>query len=54
MAVCEVSEGYCETSTGNFIDCAKGTLRHYRRTSILNELNDNKSAVFTRPSHGVN
>jgi hypothetical protein len=33
---------------------AKGTLRHYRQTAILNELLDNKSAVHTRPSHGVN
>jgi hypothetical protein len=30
---------------------AKSTLRHYRRTAILNELLDNKSAVLTRPSH---
>jgi hypothetical protein len=41
------------TSTEREAD-AKGTLRHYRRTAILNELPDNKSAVFTRPSHGAN
>jgi hypothetical protein len=52
VAVCEVPEGYCEVSTGNAD--AKGTLRHYRRTSILNEVLDNKSAVFILPSHGMN
>jgi hypothetical protein len=40
------------TSTGREAD-AKGMLRHYRRTAILNELLDNKSVVLTRPSHGV-
>jgi hypothetical protein len=33
---------------------AKDTLRHYRRTTILNKLLDNKSALLTRPSYGVN
>jgi hypothetical protein len=41
------------TSTEHEAD-AEGTLRHYQRTAILNELLDNKSAVLTRPSHGVN
>jgi hypothetical protein len=41
------------TSTEREAD-AEGTLCHYRRTTILNELLDNKSAVFTQPSHGVN
>jgi hypothetical protein len=34
------------TSTEREVD-AKGTLRHYRRTAILNQLLDNKSAVLT-------
>jgi hypothetical protein len=33
---------------------AKGTPRHYRRTAILNELLDNKFALFTQPNHDVN
>jgi hypothetical protein len=41
------------TSTEREAD-AKGTRRHYLRTAILNELLDIKSAVRTRPSHGVN
>jgi hypothetical protein len=41
------------TSTEREAD-AKGTLRHYRRTAISNELLDNESAVLTLPSHGVN
>jgi hypothetical protein len=50
VAIGEVSEGYSETSMD--MD-TKGSLHHYQRTAILNEL-DNKSAVLTGPSHGVN
>jgi hypothetical protein len=41
------------TSTESEAD-AKGKLRHYQLTAILDELLDNKSAVLTPPSHGVN
>jgi hypothetical protein len=41
------------TSTEREAD-VKGTLHYYWRTAIFNELLDNKSAVLTRPSHGVN
>jgi hypothetical protein len=36
-----------------FVDYAKGTLRNYRRTAILNELLDNKSTVISRLSDGM-
>jgi hypothetical protein len=49
--------GWSSTPYCNFFyqkSDVKGTLRHYRRTAIFNELLDNKSTVLTRPGHGVN
>jgi hypothetical protein len=55
-SVGEVSEGYCETRTGNvvcWLSLEAGNVVP-RRTAILNELLNNKSAVLTLASHGMN